>query len=120
MAFLCEWIRNHAPFVNFNDSVQRAETQQVPRETIQVISGTSGKHREKRGQRRLRQREEDKETERGKRQREREASGGLWSSFRRACDRSHHTLHTKFAPYALVAVQSNSGKDPCVLSSEGK
>lgn len=119
MVSLYECIRNHAPFVNFNDSVQRAETQQVPKETIQVISGTSGKHREKRGQKRLRQREEDKETER-ERQREQEASGSLWSSFRRACDRSHHTLHTKFAPYALVAVQSNSGKDPCVLSSEGK
>ncbi len=53
-------------------------------------------------------------------QREREASGSLLSSFRGACDHSHHTLHTKFAPYALVAVQSNSGKDLCVLSSEGK
>lgn len=71
---------------------------------------------------RLRQRgeREIKKVKEGETQREQEASGGLRSSFRGACDHSHHTLHTKFAPYALVAVQSNSGKDPCVLSSEGK
>lgn len=63
---------------------------------------------------------ETKKLREEKTQRAREASGRLLSSFRRACDHSHHTPHTKCAPYALVAVQSNSGKDPCVLSSKGK
>ncbi len=50
--------------MNFTDSIHRTEKQQVLRETIHVISGTSKKYRDKKGHRRFRQR--DKETERGK------------------------------------------------------
>lgn len=46
---------------------------------------------------------------------EQHASGSLLHSSRGACDHSHHTLRTKFAPYALAAVQFSSGKGPRVV-----